>query len=117
MFALVRLLFALLALTPVVVRTQRVPGSETLTETDITFDNSYEAEGEPVTAAELGLRRVNAGWCNLKNGSEAEATPVSSAWFDPVAMKLHLNNAKTSKELAGAADASKVVVRVFALGK
>jgi hypothetical protein len=112
-----RLLMAVAALSAAVVRTQRVPGGETLTETDVTFDNSYEAEGEPVTAAELGLRRVTAGWCNLKNGSEAEATPVTSGWLDAVAMKLHLNNGKTSKELAGAVDASKVVLRVFALGK
>jgi hypothetical protein len=108
---------ALSAVTAAVVRTQRVPGAETLTETDITCDNSYAEGGEPVTAAQLGLNRVSAGWCQIKNGSEAEANPVTSAFFDASTMLLHLNSSKTGKEVAKEVDCSKVVVRIFALGK
>jgi len=114
---LIRLFLALAAVAAASVRTQKVPGSETLTETDITFDNSYAEGGEPVTAAQLQLNRVTSGWCQVKNGSEAEATPVVSAFFDAEKMLIHLNDSKTGKELAKEKDCSKVVIRVFALGK
>jgi len=99
------------------VRTAKVPGDEFMTETDVTFDNKYVTNGEPVTAEELGLSRVTGGFAVLKNPGEAEATPINMCFFDVANMKVKLFNGKTSKELANEGDASKVVVRVFAFGK
>lgn len=86
------------------------------TVTDVTLDSSYAEGGEPVTAVQLGLAVVDHAWCNIKNGPESEEW-VAGAWFTASDMKVHLQNAKTGKELAKEKDMSKVVVRVFAFGK
>lgn len=99
------------------VRTAKVQGDEFWTETDLTFDNEYVTGGEPVTAEDLGLSRVTGGFAVLANPGEAEATPINFTFFDVPNLKVKLFNGKTSKELANEADASKVVVRVFAFGK
>jgi hypothetical protein len=114
---LLRLILGVLAVAVSSVRTGKVPGDEKWTETDVTFDNKYVTGGEPVTAADLGLNRVTGGFVQVKNPGEAEATPINNAFFDVANMKVKLFNGKTSKELASEADASKVVVRVFAFGK
>lgn len=114
---LIRLLLGVFAVAVSSVRTAKVPGDEKVTETDVTFDNKYVTGGEPVTAADLGLTRVTGGYAVLKNPGEAEATPINMCFFDPAALKIKLFNGKTSKELANEADASKVVVHVFAFGK
>lgn len=92
---------------------RRVP-SEKRTITDVTFDNSYQENGEPLTAAQLGLKKVRSAICQVIHGSEAEGSPT--AWYDPTTSKIHLIGSKTGKEVAGAVDCSKVVVRVTALG-
>lgn len=118
--SLFKFLMLLAAVTVKSVRTAKVPGDDRETETDVTFDNKYATGGEPVTAEQLGLGRVTSGYCQLLNGTEAEATPVTSAVLLPQedgSAKVKLLNGKTSKELANEADASKVVVRVFARGK
>jgi hypothetical protein len=92
---------------------RRVP-SEKRSITDVTFDNSYQAEGEPLTAAQLGLKKVRSAICQVIHGSEAEGSPT--AWYDVANSKIRLINSKTGKEVVGAVDCSKVVVRVTALG-
>lgn len=114
---LLRLILGLCAVSVASVRSAKVPGDERITETDVTFDNKYVTGGEPVTAEQLGLNRVTAGFCQVKNPGEAEATPINTAFFDVTNLKVQLFNGKTSKELASEADASKVVVRVTAYGK
>lgn len=93
---------------------RRVP-TEKRTITDVTFDNSYQAEGEPLTAAQLGLKVVKSAICNVIHGSEAEGVG-SSAWYDVANSKLRLLNSKTGKEVVGAVDCQHVVVRVTAFG-
>lgn len=118
--SLFKFFMLLLAVTVKTVSTAKVSGSDRETETDVTFDNSYPTGGEVVTAEQSGLTRVTSGYCQLLNGTEAEATPVTSAVLLPQedgSAKVKLLNGKTSKELANEADASKVVVRVFARGK
>lgn len=97
------------------IQKRRVPGSQKETITKVTFDNSYEAGGEPLAAAKLGLKTVKSAICVLIHGSEAEGVG-SSAWYDAAAGKIHLQNAKTGKEVAGAVDCSHVVVEVHAKG-
>lgn len=88
-----------------------------VTTTDVTLDSSYFEGGESLTAAQLGLASVDTAVCTVKNGSEAEATPIVSAWYDPAKALIHVNNSKTGKEAASAANVEKVVVRVWAFGK
>lgn len=106
-----------MAATAAVKKTAKVPGSERRTVTEVTLDNSYAAGGEPVTAAQLGLRVVDFAVCTVKNGSEAEATAVGSVYYDAAAGKLVVNDYKTQKPMAEGKDLSKVVVIVVAHGK
>lgn len=92
----------------------RVPGAEKRTVTKVTFDNAYQENGEPLTAAQLGLRHVDFATCNVTHGSEAEGSPT--AWYEPAVGKIHLISPKTGKEVAGAVDCSHVVVEVVAFG-
>lgn len=104
-----------MAVTSASVLTARNTGFFTVT--DVTLDSSYAEGGEPLTAAELGMASVDFATCSVKNGSESEAVPIMGPWYDPAKALLHLNDAKTQKELAKEKDVSKVVVRVLAFGK
>lgn len=101
-----------------IIKKRRIPGTEKKTVTNVAFDNSYQAEGEPLTAAQLDLKKVSVGSsvCQVTHGSEAEGVG-SSAWYDEAAGKIHLLNSKTGKEVVGAVDCSHVVVRVTAYGR
>lgn len=96
------------------VKKRRVPGSEKRTITKVTFDNAYLENGEPLTAKQLGLKKVKSAFCQVIHGSEAEGSPT--AWYDVAGAKIRLISSKTGKEVAGAADMSKVVVEVTAYG-
>lgn len=96
----------------------RVVGNQRETITEVTGDNSYELNGETLTAAQLGLNVVEGNpSCVVINGSEAEATPVDNAWYTPSTSKIHFENGKTSKEMAETVDCSKVKVLVTARGR
>lgn len=98
------------------VQTARPPGAERRTVTTVTLDNSYAEGGEPLTQAQLGLKKVLFADCQLLNGTEIEATPAAAAYYTPATEKIHLVNGKTSKEMVAAVDCSKVVVQVTAYG-
>lgn len=97
-----------------IIKKRRVPGTEKRTITKVVFDNSYEAGGEPLTAAQLGLKVVKSAICQVIHGSEAEGSPT--AFYTPATSKIHLIGSKTGKEVAGAVDCSKVEVEVTAYG-
>jgi hypothetical protein len=96
-------------------RKRRVPGTEKKTVTQVTFDNSYAAGGEPLTAAQLGLKKVKEAHCDIVHGSEAEGI-ASSAFYDVATGLIHLQNTKTGKEVVAAVDCSHVIVSVTAYG-
>lgn len=99
----------------VIKRKRRVVGSQKKVVAEVTFDNSYAENGEPLTAAQLGLKKVNESTSELVHGSEAEGIG-SAAHYEAAAGKIHLFNSKTGKEVVGAADCSHVVVQVTAYG-
>ena len=102
--------------TVAAVQTARPPGAERRTITTVTLDNSYAEGGEPLTAAQLGLTKVTFAECSVVNGSELEANPVDTAYYTPATSKIHVIDGKTSKEMAGTKDMSKVVIQVTAYG-
>lgn len=111
-------LLALAAVGIAAVRSAKVPGDELQVTKDVTFDNAYPTGGEVVTPEQFGLREfTGSGGCEIKNGSESEEFPIGGAFFDYANGKVLLQNSKTGKEVANGKDASKVVVRVTAIGR
>lgn len=109
------LLFAFAAIAVKEVQ-RKVPGGEKRTVNQVTFDNSYPTGGEALSVKELGLRRITFAQCTILNGSESAEKRVTNAVYDITNEKLKLIDSATGKELANAADASKVVVQVVAYG-
>lgn len=105
-----------MAVKSVIKSKAKVVGAERRTQCDVTCDSSYLENGESLTAKELGLKRVDLAVCVIKNGSEAEATPITSAWYEPAKSLLHLQNSKLGKEAASASNVEKVVVQVTSWG-
>lgn len=95
---------------------RRVVGTQKKVVAQVAFDNSYQAEGEPLTALQLDLRKVQDSHCEIVHGSEAEGIG-SSAHYDAATGKIHLQNTKTGKEVVGAADCSHVVAQITAYGR
>jgi hypothetical protein len=108
---------ALLAVATKRISKATVPGASRRTVTEVTLDNSYAEGGESLTPKELGLQRVTDAFCTIKNGTESEANPALSAWYDLENKKLRVINSKTQKEFVATTDLSKVVVIVMATGK
>lgn len=104
-----------MALTATTKQTAVVP--KFLTITEVAFDSSYEAEGEPISAAALGLQSVDYAWTQITHGDEAKTAEQFIAEVYYEGGKLHAINAKTGKEVAGATNLEKLKVLVFALGK
>ncbi|MGH2941060.1 MAG: hypothetical protein ACRDPE_23420 [Solirubrobacterales bacterium] len=94
----------------------RIVGNQKKTVFNVAFDSSYESEGEPLTRAQLGLNSIEYSDVTILAGSESEEFPVSSGTYDPVAQKIHLQNGKTSKEVASTKNVEKVVARVESYG-
>lgn len=108
-----------MAVSATVIDNARVPGARRQTVTEVTLDNSYAAEGEPITAAELGLTRITWGLAWLLTGSESETVEVNFVVFvkktDTTAV-IQAWNYKTQKEIASTKDLSKVKCMVWAMG-
>lgn len=99
--------------------TARVPGSRRQTVSTVTLDNSYLEGGEPVTAAELGLTRIDWGLAQLLTGSESETVEVGFVSFvkktDTTAV-IEAYSYKSQKPIAKEKDLSKCKVLVWAMG-
>lgn len=106
-----------MAVTTTRTQKQRVPGNQKFTVTSVTFDSSYAEGGEPLTAAQLGLTKVDFAMCNLTNGTEASEKWVMAPFYTPSTSKIHLQDAKTGKELAKEVNCEKVTVTVVAFGR
>jgi hypothetical protein len=108
-----------LAVSTTINDTAIVPGSRRQTVSTVTLDNSYAAEGEPITAEELGLKRIIWGLAVLLAGSESETVEVGFVSFvkktDTTAV-IQAFNYKTQKEIASTKDLSKVKCLVWCMG-
>lgn len=105
-----------MAVSTKVVDTARVPGSRRQTVSEVTLDSSYLEGGEPLTPKELGLTSVAWAFCNILNGTEAEASPILSCKYNVEKQLLEAISAKTQKAMESAKDLGKVVVQVVAYG-
>lgn len=100
---------------------------------EITFDNSYPTGGEPVTAAQLGVRSID--MVMLSNGggylAEYDYTNNKIKVLTPTAPHSHIENtaaayvqnattaenvAEAASEVANATDLSAVIIRAMVIG-
>jgi hypothetical protein len=94
-----------------------IPGAERRTITEITLDSSYALGGEVVTAAQLGLRHVDAAICSIIHGDEAKSSELFAGVASYSGGKIHVVNLKTGVEVAETKNLEKVVVQVVAFGR
>lgn len=94
----------------------RIVGNQKKTVRDVTFDNSYLSEGEPLTPNELGLNVVEYATPTVIKGSESSTLRPTNAEYTVSSQKIHLIDSATGKEMESTKDMSKVVVRVEAFG-
>ena len=108
-----------MAVTTTINDTAIVPGSRRQTVCTVQLDNSYAEGGEPVTAEELGLKRIIWGLALPLSGSESETVefgfPVFVKKTDTTAV-IEAYNWKTGKPIAKEKDLSKIKVLVYAFG-
>lgn len=90
-----------------------VVGSERRTVKNVTFDSSYLSGGEPLTAAQLGLKHVDFAVCTVK--AVGGTDNVASVYYDPSTALIHLFD-ETPAEFGSTNDASNIVVQVVAYG-
>lgn len=105
-----------MAVTATKVRHDDVHGNQRCTVTDVTFDSSYPTGGEPLTAADLGLREVQSAVATIKTPTAA-ATAIVSAVYDIANSKLKVNT--IGAEVANATNlttTTTLVVQVVAFG-
>jgi hypothetical protein len=90
-------------------------GHMTRTVTDVAFTTAYTDLGEPLTATDLGLRRVSHASAE-PTYNVTNAVPASFAGYDPATSLLHVYD-HTPAELATATgDATGLTIRVVAWG-
>ncbi len=108
-----------MAIKTTIIDTAIVPGSRRQTVSECLLDSEYAAGGEPVTAEELGLKRIVWGFALPLTGSESETVefgfPVFVKKTDTTAV-IEAWNFKTNKVIATGKDVSKVKVLVVAYG-
>jgi len=90
-----------------------VPGAERVSVTTVTFDNKYVTGGEPVTAANLGLKKVRFAICTI--AAVGGTVNVASAHYVPATGLLLLFD-ETPAQVASEADVSNIKVQVVAFG-
>lgn len=105
-----------MAVTTTIIDQPRIPGARRQVVAEVLLDSSYLENGEPLTAAELGLKRVVWGHCHIINGSESETVEVGWARYNASKEVIEVFNYKTQKAIASAKDLSKVIVLVIAYG-
>lgn len=89
-----------------------IVASERATVTEVTFDSSYPTGGEPLTAADLGLTKVDFAIATLKTAGTGSVTQV---WYDIANSKLMAFAA--AAQIANTTDLSAVTAQVVAFGK
>lgn len=91
-----------------------IVGAQKKTITDVALDSSYLSGGEPLTAANLRLNKVD--YANAEITSTATTTVnAASAGYDPATALLHVID-ETPAEVSSTADLAGLVVRVTAYG-
>jgi hypothetical protein len=85
------------------------------TVTEVTFDNSYPTGGEAVTAADLGLSRVDYAIATVKSATGGGVN-VANVFYNIATGKILVYD-ETPAEAANAADLSTLVVQVIAWGR
>ena len=105
-----------MAVTTTILDQPRVPGARRQVAAEVTFDSSYLEGGEPLTAAELGLKRVIWAHCATLQGSESETVEFGWARYNAEKELLEAFNYKSQKAIAKEKDLSKVKVLVIAYG-
>ena len=73
-------------------------------------------DGEPLTAAELGLNNIEDANATVIKGSESATLRPTNAEYTISTGKIHLIDSATGKEVESTKDMSKVVVRLEAYG-
>lgn len=105
-----------MAVTTTIIDQPRIPGARRQVVAEVLLDSSYLEGGEPLTAAELGLKRVVWGHCHIINGSESEAVEVGWARYNASKELIEVFNYKSQKAIASGKDLSKCNVLVVAYG-
>lgn len=92
----------------------RVVGNQKKTVTDVAMDSSYPTGGEAVTAANLGLNRVEYATAEITTTATTTVNATAAGYL-PATEKLLVFD-ETPAEAANAADLAGLVVRVVAFG-
>jgi len=96
-----------------------VPGKAKQKVATIVLSGTYTAEGEIITAKQLGFRRIVTAVATLAGSNATEATPVGDCWITGQPgkeVKLRLLNSKTGAELAGGVTVAGVKAEVICTG-
>lgn len=99
--------------TVTTVQTARPPGSQKYSVSTVAFDSSYVTGGEPVTAAQLGLRYVE--WAITTVSAVGGSVNVANAVYDTTNEKVILYD-ETPAQVASEANVEGVKVQVVAFG-
>lgn len=89
--------------------------SPKVTVTDVALDSSYPTGGEAVTAANLGLTRVDFAIATVKSAATTTVN-VANVHYDKDTGKLLIYD-ESPAEVANAADINGLVVQVIAWGR
>ncbi len=81
----------------------------------VTFDNSYVTGGEPITAAQFGLRNIKLARAWMRDGFASGFAHVDALAQTDGSLLLRLR-AAAGTQVASEADAATVVVDVEAIG-
>lgn len=103
-----------MSLTKAGIQTGRPPGAEERTVNRFTFDTTYPTGGEPCSAADLGLTRVDWAEATIVSATGAGVN-VANCDYDVANGKIKLFD-ETPAEVANAANVATVVVQIVAYG-
>lgn len=92
----------------------RIVGGRKEVVKNVELDSSYQSEGEPITAKELGFSQsVESAICNIKKVHGT--VNIASAYYSPSEAKLHVFD-ETPGEIASEANAGESVIQITARG-
>jgi hypothetical protein len=101
-------------------KTGLIPGKTKTKVVTVALSGTYTSEGEVLTAAKLGFRRIVSATASLTGSNATEATPVGNCFTtiesSGTKVKLRLLNTKTGAELAAGVTVVGVKAEVLILG-